>query len=61
MLFVDTNVLNGEEKGELIGSNITQDDLVKHPEEVKEVARFSMDLKVSRRQSVDTFIHDSIL
>lgn len=56
---VDTNVLNEEEKKELDGSSITQEDLAKHPEEVKEIARFSMNLKLSSRQSVDTFIHDS--
>ena len=60
MSWIDTNVLNNEERGELVGSSITQDDLAKHPDEVKEVARFSMNLKLSSRQSVDTFIHDSI-
>lgn len=53
-------MLNNEERGELVGSSITQDDLAKHPDEVKDIARFSMNLKLSSRQSVDTFIHDSI-
>ena len=59
--FVETNVLNKEEMGELVDTTITQADLSSHPEEVKEVARFSMEIKASRRQSVDTFIHESIV
>ena len=60
-LFVDTNVLNQDEKGELMNTAITQADLTSHPDEVKEVARFSMEIKASRRQSVDTFIHESTI
>ena len=57
-LLIDTSVLNGEEKMELQGTSITKEDLDKYPNEVKDVARFSISTKLSSRASLDVFIRD---
>ena len=49
-------MLSGEEKSELQGSQITKKDLQDHPNEVKDVARFSISIKLSSRASLDKFI-----
>lgn len=49
-------MLNSEEKSELQGSQITKKDLQDHPNEVKDVARFSISIKLSSRASLDKFI-----
>lgn len=53
---IETDGLTDEEKKELQGTAITKEDLAKHPEEVKDIARFSANLKLSSRASLDTFI-----
>lgn len=54
-------MLNADERKELQGTSITKDDLAKHPDEVKDVAHFSLNLKLSSRASLDTFIQDGFL
>ena len=49
-------MLNNEEKEELQGSQITKKDLQDHPNEVRDVARFSISIKLSSRASLDRFI-----
>lgn len=43
---------------ELQGTSITKEDLDKYPNEVKDVARFSISTKLSSRASLDVFIRD---
>lgn len=52
----NTEMLNSEEKSELQGSQITKKDLQDHPNEVKDVARFSISIKLASRASLDKFI-----
>ena len=52
----ETNELDNEEKKELEGSKITQEDLKNHPQEVREVAHFSMNLRMQSRATVDAYI-----
>lgn len=54
--YVDTEELDSEEKRELEGSKITQEDLKNHPQEVREVAHFSMNLRMQSRATVDAYI-----
>ena len=54
--FRETNELDDEEKKELEGSKITQEDLKNHPQEVREVAHFSMNLRMQSRATVDAYI-----
>lgn len=56
--FVETNDLTKDELRELEGCSITPDDLKNNPEAVQEVARFSMNLRLQTRKTVDTFIND---
>ncbi|OAO16562.1 p21-activated protein kinase [Blastocystis sp. ATCC 50177/Nand II] len=57
---VKSDNLNDEERKELQGTAITKEDLAKHPDEVKDVARFSANLKLSSRASLDTFIQNVV-
>lgn len=59
-LSLDTGNLDDEEKNELQGSTITKEDLIRHPEEVKDVARFSANLKLSSRDSLDAFVQSGV-
>lgn len=59
-LDLDTGNIDDEERNELQGSTITKEDLIRHPEEVKDVARFSANLKLSSRDSLDAFVQSGV-
>ena len=55
---IETSELNKDEMSELNGCTITPADLEKYPDAVKDVAHFSMNLRLQSRKTVDAFINE---
>lgn len=55
---IDTSELNKDEISELNGCSITPADLEKYPDAVKDVAHFSINLRLQSRKTVDAFINE---
>ena len=55
---IETSELNKDEVSELNGCTITPADLEKYPDAVKDVAHFSMNLRLQSRKTVDAFINE---
>ena len=58
---LETTELNKDEMNELNGCTITPEDLKKYPDAVKDVAHFSMNLKLQSRKTLDNFINEGMM